>query len=278
MSLMYSTQNSMLSGLLQAANEAGNAIMRIYQGGNLGTTLKADRSPLTLADTASHEILVNALRRLTPQIPALSEESQSVSYDTRKSWKEFWLVDPLDGTKEFIKRNGEFTVNIALIREQRPVLGIVFAPAKDLMYFAEQGKGAYKTDPTGKAVPIQVTRDIAEGLKIVASRSHASPEMQEILDRLGPRECVSMGSSLKFCLVAEGQAHLYPRLLPTMEWDTAAAQCIAKEAGAEVTDLAGKELIYNKENFLNPYFMVSALPQDFWKKYFSKQPKESGKK
>ena len=194
---------------------------------------------------------------------------KSISYETRHQWKEYWLVDPLDGTKEFIKRNGEFTVNIALIKNQEPVLGVVYAPVLGVSYFAEKGKGAYKKDNNGHVSRISVQRDFTKGLTAGASRSHQGPE-DEFIKELDVRECISMGSSLKFCLVAEGQAHLYPRFLPTNEWDTAAAQCVAQEAGAEATDFAGRPLEYNKENLLNPSFIISSVPQQFWKKALAK--------
>ena len=256
--------SDILSGVVELSRNAGKSIMDIYDGNGFDTSLKDDLSPLTSADTASHAVILNGLQKLTPGIPVLSEESKAIPYETRRQWKEYWLVDPLDGTKEFIKRNGEFTVNIALIKDQRPVLGVVYAPVLEVSYFAEKGKGAFKKNKNGDINRISVERDFSNGLKIVASRSHQGPE-EEFFKKLGRHECISMGSSLKFCLVAEGQAHLYPRFLPTSEWDTAAAQCVAQEAGAQVTGLSGDPLQYNKENLLNPSFIVSSIPQAFWK-------------
>jgi len=258
--------SELLINCIELSKKAGESILGIYNFKDFDTVLKKDLSPLTSADTASHDIIVAGLKKLTPQTPVLSEESQSIPYEIRQQWKEYWLVDPLDGTKEFIKRNGEFTVNIALIRNNEPVLGVVYAPVLGISYFAENGEGAFKKNKEGVVSKITVQKDISKGLKVVASRSHEGTEEASFFEKLGALEYVRMGSSLKFCLVAEGEAHLYPRFLPTMEWDTAAAQCVAKEAGAEITDLYGQALQYNKSNLLNPNFIVSSLPQEHWKK------------
>jgi 3'(2'), 5'-bisphosphate nucleotidase len=260
-----SFSSALLSEVAVLIKKAGSRILYIYNSDNFETRLKEDLSPLTAADSASHVLITEGLKKLKAGVPVLSEESQTVPYDVRKEWDEYWLVDPLDGTKEFIKRNGEFTVNIALIKKNIPVMGFVYAPVLDLSYFAQEGKGAYKKSKEGPIQKIAVRHDFQQGIKAVASRSHESRE-SGFFDNLGVREYVRMGSSLKFCLVAEGLAHLYPRFLPTMEWDTAAAHCVAQEAGAEVTDLSGKPLQYNKKDLLNPSFIVSSIPRENWQK------------
>lgn len=253
---------SSLKELEAIARKAGEAIMKIYDAPDfeerIAVQAKGDDSPLTQADLAAHEIIKAELTKLSDSalaaLPQLSEESADVPWSERQQWQSYWLIDPLDGTKEFIKRNGEFTVNIALIHKGQPLAGVVYAPATDTMYSAATGLGAYKNDET-----ISAREDSdAPTLKVVGSRSHASPDMQSYLDALDkPYEMVPMGSSLKLCLVAESKAHLYPRLGPTSEWDTAAAHAVALAAGAEVLTLEGEALMYNqKESLLNPYFIV----------------------
>jgi 3'(2'), 5'-bisphosphate nucleotidase len=255
--------------VINMATRAGEKIMEIYKTADFGVDMKADNSPLTLADIASHEHIVASLSRLTPEIPVLSEESRAIPYQERSRWTKFWLVDPLDGTKEFIKRNGEFTVNIALIEAGKPVLGVVHTPALGVTYYAAKGKGSFKQE-NGTSQAIKARGEVSGELNVVASRSHAGPETEAFLANLAKDytvNLVSQGSALKLCLVAEGAAHLYPRLGPTMEWDTAAAQCVAEEAGAVVTDLEGKVLSYNKENLLNPFFVVNGSQGLEWQKY-----------
>ncbi|BCU57249.1 3'(2'),5'-bisphosphate nucleotidase CysQ [Enterobacter kobei] len=244
----------MLDAICQLAREAGDAIMQVYDGHQpMDVTSKTDDSPVTAADIAAHQIIVQGLMALTPAIPVLSEEDPP-SWDIRQHWQRYWLVDPLDGTKEFIKRNGEFTVNIALIEEGKPVLGVVYAPVLNVMYGAADGK-AWKEE-SGIRKPIQV-RDARPPL-VVISRSHSDDELQEYLQQLGEHQTTSIGSSLKFCLVAEGQAQLYPRFGPTNVWDTAAGHAVAAAAGAHVHDWQGKTLDYTpRESFLNPGFRVS---------------------
>jgi 3'(2'), 5'-bisphosphate nucleotidase len=257
--------------IITIALAAGEKIMEIYEKADFGVDMKTDNSPLTLADLASHEHILASLSKLTPELPVLSEESKATPYKERSTWSTFWLVDPLDGTKEFIKRNGEFTVNIALIEEGRPVLGVVHTPALGVTYYAAKGLGAFKSK-NGTSQPIGVQAEVSPNLNVVASRSHAGPETEAFLAALAKDftvNLVSKGSALKLCLVAEGSAHLYPRLGPTMEWDTAAAQCVAEEAGAVVTDVGGKTLTYNKENLLNPFFIVNAAPALQWKNYLT---------
>ena len=244
--------------IIDLARKAGEAIMDVYTRDHM-VELKDDQSPLTLADRWSHDIIVKGLRISTPDIPVVSEEGQGIDFDERKEWSDFWLVDPLDGTKEFIKRNGQFTVNIALISDKRPVFGLVYAPALAEMYYGWVDEGAKKQDENGECHDIKVNSSIDDGLKVVTSLSHRTEELEEYLQHLGPHEAVQMGSSLKFCVVAEGNAHLYPRIGPTMEWDTAAAHAVLEAAGGAVTDLNGYPLVYNKPRLVNPYFIATAI-------------------
>jgi len=235
------------------ALDAGSAIMEIYTR-EFSIEYKDDKSPLTEADLKSNEIICSALEKLYPNIPILSEENSEVSYSVRKDWKYYWCIDPIDGTKEFIKKNGEFTVNIALIYQNRPVLGVVYAPALNDLYYAKEGHGAFKNG--NKLI------DTDEKLKfiIVASKSHMNEETQKFIESIETEKeklFISKGSSLKLCLVAEGIADIYPRLAPTMEWDTAAAHAIILESGKRVYKYKTKlHLEYNKENLLNPWFVV----------------------
>lgn len=244
----------MLDKICQLAREAGAAIMQVYEGQKpLEATHKSDDSPVTAADIAAHTIILQGLQTLTPEIPVLSEEDPQ-TWETRQSWDRYWLVDPLDGTKEFLKRNGEFTVNIALIEKGKAVLGVVYAPVLNVMYSAAEGK-AWKEE-NGVRNQIHV-RDARPPL-VVISRSHGDDELKEYLHQLGEHQTTSIGSSLKFCLVAEGQAQLYPRFGPTNIWDTAAGHAVAAAAGAHVHDWQGKSLDYTpRESFLNPGFRVS---------------------
>jgi 3'(2'), 5'-bisphosphate nucleotidase len=257
----------LLTPVIALARRAGDAIVEIYNSG-FNVEHKEDRSPLTEADMAAHDILVAGLRELTPELPVLSEESAAIPFEERAGWRRYWLVDPLDGTREFVKRNGEFTVNVALIDGHRPVLGVIVAPVTGVCYYACSGHGAWREDPGQAPVAIRV-RPLEAGRVIVAgSRSHAGSRLAGFLDRLGGHELVSMGSSLKSCLVAEGRADVYPRLGPTSEWDTAAAQCIVEEAGGSVTDTALRPLRYNtKASLLNPDFFVSGAPGHDWSRY-----------
>lgn len=244
----------MLDAICQLAREAGDAIMQVYDGHKpMEVTSKVDDSPVTAADIAAHGVIVRGLQALTPDIPVLSEEDPP-SWEVRQTWGRYWLVDPLDGTKEFIKRNGEFTVNIALIENGKPVLGVVYAPVLNVMYSAAEGK-AWK-DEAGHHQQIQV-RDARPPL-VVVSRSHADDELKEYLQHLGEHQTTAIGSSLKFCLVAEGKAQLYPRFGLTSVWDTAAGHAVAVAAGAHVHDWQGRTLDYTpRESFLNPGFRVS---------------------
>ena len=230
--------------------------MEIYAGDH-DVEFKDDRSPLTAADKASHDVIMAGLRQHFPEIPILSEEGKDIPYAERKDWQRFWLVDPLDGTKEFIKRNGEFTVNIALVEAGRVVAGVVYVPAQDRMFFGRVGDGAWRVDDGNEAMAINVRKaDHEGGLTVVMSRSHPSPELADYLKDITVSEALPVGSSLKFCVVAEGRADLYPRLGPTMEWDTAAGQAVVEAAGGTVRQVNGSTLHYNKENLLNPFFIV----------------------
>jgi 3'(2'), 5'-bisphosphate nucleotidase len=245
-----------LEKVCAVARKAGSAIMEIYAGDH-DVEFKDDRSPLTAADKASHDVIMAGLRQHFPEIPILSEEGKDIPYAERKDWQRFWLVDPLDGTKEFIKRNGEFTVNIALVEAGRVVAGVVYVPAQDRMFFGRVGDGAWRVDDGNEAMAINVRKaDHEGGLTVVMSRSHPSPELADYLKDITVSEALPVGSSLKFCVVAEGRADLYPRLGPTMEWDTAAGQAVVEAAGGTVRQVNGSTLHYNKENLLNPFFIV----------------------
>ncbi|MDQ7062060.1 MAG: 3'(2'),5'-bisphosphate nucleotidase CysQ [Sulfurimonas sp.] len=244
-----------LEDIVSIAKLAGDAIIEIYNK-DFKIEYKDDKSPLTEADTKSNEIICDALIKLYPNIPMLSEENKEVLYADRKDWEYYWCIDPIDGTKEFIKKNGEFTVNIALIYKDTPVLGVVYAPVLDEMYKAKKDKGAYLNN---KKLPLQTNNNPKQKLNVVASKSHLSQETQEFIDNLDTQEVkqISRGSSLKLCMVAVGKADIYPRLAPTMEWDTAAADAIVRESG-KMTYIKENDtpLVYNKENLLNPWFVV----------------------
>ncbi|HET9680088.1 MAG TPA: 3'(2'),5'-bisphosphate nucleotidase CysQ [Gammaproteobacteria bacterium] len=256
----------LLEPLHTIATDAGRAIMAIYDT-DFTVMDKADDSPLTQADLAAHRIIVDGLRELTPDIPVLSEESADIPWAERQRWDSYWLVDPLDGTKEFIKKNGEFTVNIALIQNHQPVVGIVYAPALGVTYLGCEGVGAYRQRDDGEPEAIQVAQTGRKPMKVVASRSHRGGKLDAFLQALGEIDTVPIGSSLKFCLVATGEADIYPRLGPTCEWDTGAGHCVAQAAGAHIVAVDGEPLRYNsKESFLNPEFMVMADADFDWRR------------
>jgi 3'(2'), 5'-bisphosphate nucleotidase len=282
---MIMHRDDLLAAAARAAVQAGWATLAVYQA-EIQVEYKEDRSPLTLADKRSHEIIVGHLKNTG--IPVLSEEGKNIPYPERSRWRRLWIVDPLDGTKEFVKRLGEFTVNIALVEDQRPTLGAIFVPVKNVLYFGRIEDGSFRLeDPAtiaslGSGTQEHDARAVMTRLRarsqklpvdqgahtpfvIVGSRSHATPELHAYVDQkrheLGAVEFVSAGSSLKYCLVAEGRADIYPRLGPTMEWDTAAGQVIAEAAGARVAQHdTGEPLIYNKENLLNPWHVVTRKP------------------
>ena len=257
-----------LNTAITAALEAGKAILEIYHSGEFDIEIKGDNSPLTRADTTSHNVIMSFLTKTN--IPVLSEEGKAISYEERKDWKQLWIVDPIDGTKEFIKRNGEFTVNIALIENQKTLIGVIFVPVTGELYFSTKEMGAFKVAVNIENYNIETI--ISNGLKlplqrkdntftIVASRSHMSPETEEYVQQMrdihGEVNLISKGSSLKLCMVAEGTANCYPRFAPTMEWDTAAGQAICEHAGFKVIDWdTNKKMLYNRKELLNNWFLV----------------------
>lgn len=246
----------MTTAVIELAKKAGLKILEFYDD-EIEVTSKSDQSPLTKADLAAHYIILEGLKELTPDIPIISEESGVPEYEIRKKWKAFWLVDPLDGTKEFIKRNDEFTVNIALIEDGVPVFGVVYAPALDSLYYGERGLGSFKKIKDSKEVQLDVQSFQNPGkARIVVSRSHGDDNTIKKLESLGIEVIkeVPSGSSIKFCLVAEGKADIYPRFGPTMEWDTAAADAVYRYSIKEGEK--SSPLVYNKESLLNPYFIL----------------------
>jgi 3'(2'), 5'-bisphosphate nucleotidase len=245
------------------AREAGRAILEVYAS-SFSVQEKEDRSPLTEADLRSEKLILAGLKRIAPEIPVLSEESGEVPFATRRNWRRLWVVDPLDGTKEFVQRNGEFTVNIALVDENRPVLGIVHAPVLERDYYACEGVGAFRSDAQAAGRPIRVAKRGAGPVRVVGSRSHRGNSLDAFLARVGAHEFVEVGSSMKLCLVAEGDADVYPRMGPTREWDTAAGQCVLEQAGGQVLKLDGQPLAYNREDTLNPNFVGFADAGTDW--------------
>jgi 3'(2'), 5'-bisphosphate nucleotidase len=263
-------RDALVREVLSIARDAGNAIMAFHHPGD-GAVLKDDRSPLTLADRASHDLIVARLAHLTPEVPIVSEESVAAPFEERRGWQRFWMVDPLDGTKEFLRRNGDFTVNIALIENGAPVLGVVYAPALATAYHALANAKAWRVDLRGSN-EVRASDYRIGGLSVVASRDHAGAAMPLLLERLGNPPCVNKGSSLKFCLVAEGIANFYPRLGPTMEWDVAAAHCIVSAAGGSITDTTGRTLTYNKADLRNPHLVTCGSPPYPWRQAFEGLP------
>ncbi len=255
----------LVSQVLQIARRAGHMIMEVYADINTFVEYKNDNSPLTQADLVSHRIICDSLAAISSGIPVLSEESAEIPFEARRNWRSLWLVDPLDSTREFLNRNGEFTVNVALMRGGVPILGVVYAPATDVAYFAVEGDGAHKLE-AGSVKPIHTPAMCNPEPKVIVSRRHRDSVdgMHAELEKIGidPSRCefIPMGSSLKFCMVAEGSADLYLRNGPTMEWDTAAAQCVLEMAGGSVSDLDGNPLKYNKPVLRNPSFLASTTP------------------
>ena len=252
-------------GAIAIARDAAAAIVGIYEGA-FAVEHKADASPLTAADLAAHHCIVEGLERLTPDIPVLSEEAaEDWPYDLRKQWARLWLVDPLDGTREFVKRNGEFTVNLALIDEGVAIFGIVLAPVGGALWHGERGRGAFRRDASHD-IAMQTQRPAARPLRIAASRSHRDPRTEALMARIGDTEQVALGSSLKFCRLAEGGMDVYPRFGPTSEWDTAAGQCVLEAAGGCVIDRKGRPLRYNqRETLLNGDFLALGDPTLPWR-------------
>jgi 3'(2'), 5'-bisphosphate nucleotidase len=246
----------MINSIIELAKGAGELILEYYSE-EIEVTTKGDDSPLTKADLAAHHFIVDGLRKITPEIPIISEESGVPEYDIRKEWEKFWMVDPLDGTKEFIKKNGEFTVNIALIEGNKPVLGVVYVPAMNITYYGDGTNGSFKLNPNGDLLKLETPEFKAPGVaSIVVSRSHGDDDTKKKLKSVGIEVAdeVPSGSSIKFCLVAEGKADIYPRLGPTMEWDTAAADAVYRYSGSSGEKYS--PLTYNKKNLLNPYFIL----------------------
>lgn len=256
----------LLDSVIHIAQESGSILRDIRLAGRFNTVYKEDDSPLTDADKVSHHLISSRLSQIAPDIPILSEESLLQDFETRKTWDRYWLIDPLDGTKEYVQGIADYAVNIALIVGGIPALGIVHAPEEDVTYFAVRGLGASKITQEGTA-QIRVSDYTKGELTVVVSRSHSGENVRKFLEAIGPVKILNLGSVLKMCRVAEGAAHFYPRLGPTMEWDTAAAQCVVTEAGGRVTDIEGRDLVYNKPDLKNPYFVVCGSPPFPWQKY-----------
>jgi len=257
----------LLDPVIQIAYQAGKVIMEVYDS-EFSIEEKSDHTPVTEADIAANKIIETSLKELTPHLPILTEEATPTPYSERQNWERYWLIDPLDGTREFIKRNGEFTVNIALIDGDESVMGVVYAPVIGVLYYAAKGQGAFKQASTNEPVAIRV-REKCSGKTVVAcGRSHPTEEVVSFLENLGEHEIIRVGSALKSCMVAEGKADLYPRLGPTSEWDTAAAQCVVEEAGGAITDTTMQRLRYNtKDDLLNPHFFVAGDRSIKWSDY-----------
>ena len=247
----------LISSTVEIAKEAGKAIIEIYNS-DFDYQLKKDLSPITAADTLSNKIITERLKILTPKIPILSEENCDIPYATRSQWTQYWLVDPLDGTKEFVNRNGEFTVNIALIDNNKPIFGVIDLPATSETYWGSKDNDSFYSDANNNVKQIHVSEDNQNPIRLLASRSHPSKLLNSLLEKMVTFEITEIGSSIKFCLIASGQADLYPRFGPTSEWDTAAGEAIVRFAGGHVVTTNGESLGYNlKENYLNPNFIVS---------------------
>lgn len=262
-----SIDRTLLAATVEIAKSAALPILEVYQT-NFSVQHKADKSPVTEADLAAHEVITEGLSKLTQQWPILSEESVAIPFSNRSRWHQYWLVDPLDGTRDFVKRNDEFSVNIALIKEHSPVLGVILAPVTGICYFAAQGLGAHKWVPGRTPVPIHVRACPTDQLTAVGSRFHRNPLTDAFIKNLGTAEILAMGSSLKSCLVAEGRADVYPRFGPTSEWDTAAAQCVVEEAGGHLTDTQFEPLRYNtRESLTNPAFLTFGDSSVDWRRY-----------
>lgn len=256
----------LVSDVNKIAQDAGN-IIKQYFNSNYEVNYKQDQSPVTTADLAAHNYISEQLETLTPELPFLSEESKQIDFAQRNTWDTYWLVDPLDGTREFIKNKPDFTVNIALIHMNKPILGVIYLPVEDHLYFATEGNGAFKRDSNHTRTAIAVSELSKNSFRICGSRAHPGKSMQKFLHKVGEHELISRGSSIKSCLVAEGRADIYPRFGPTWEWDTAAAQCIVEQAGGRLIDHNLNTLQYNKESLLNPSFIAVGDSSINWQKY-----------
>ncbi len=266
----------LVSPVCEIAKQAGAEILKIYKDG-FDIEEKDDRSPLTTADLASHNLIISSLEKITPDIPILSEESSSIPFAERQKWTTYWLIDPLDGTREFIKRNGEFTVNIALIHEHSSILGVVYIPVQDVSYFAAKGYGSFKQEQNQNANKIHMHSSQPSNKPVICgSRSHAGKSLQALIEEIGEHDLISIGSSIKMCLVAEGKADIYPRFGPTSEWDTGAAHCVVQEAGGVIVDTTLETLLYNtKDSLLNPSFIAIGDLNHAWRELLQKHSAES---
>jgi len=259
--------NEHLDSVIDIAQDAGDIILQVYRG-DFDVEIKGDGTPLTLADQRSHNLICSRLLELTPNIPILSEESDGITFEERSLWRTYWLVDPLDGTKEFVKGSGEFTVNIALMHENQPVLGVVHTPVKEWMHWGVQSQGAWKQVGTNKKERIQAKSYSGGNMTVVASKSHGQDKLEQFLSNVekteGSYDVTNMGSALKICLVAEGIGDICPRLGLTSEWDTASADIIIREAGGQILQTNGDTLVYNKPNILNPFFLAVGAGEYNW--------------
>ena len=258
--------DDLISGVIDIARQAGFAIMEVYKT-KFNIDTKEDkrgdeiyRSPITEADKRAHIIIMEGLKKLTPDIPLISEEGQEISFEARSKWGAYWLVDPLDGTKEFINKNDEFTVNIAFLEKNQPVFGVVYAPALNILYWGNSANGSFKSNDVDDNIPISVKSQVTQPVQIAVSRSHPSMKMNSFISQFDKYDLHPMGSSLKICSVSDGTVHFYPRLGPTMEWDTAASHAIIRAAGGELINIGtNKPLEYNKEDLLNPKFIAGNM-------------------
>ncbi|MGD8558873.1 MAG: 3'(2'),5'-bisphosphate nucleotidase CysQ [Gammaproteobacteria bacterium] len=266
---MSQSLSELTKQVISIAEQASERILKVYNT-EFAVTAKDDNSPLTEADMAAHHTIVDGLSKLTPDIPILSEESNGAPFEKRRQWQRYWLVDPLDGTREFVKRNGEFTVNIALIDNHEPIIGVIDTPVTGVCYYANRDEGSFKKTPDEGPVKIKTRRKPEDHTLVAGSRSHRGDSLNDFLAKIGKYDIVSMGSSLKSCLVAEGRVDIYPRLGPTSEWDTAAAQCVVENAGGQLVELSMQPMRYNtKESLLNPYFLVIGDTSFDWAQYFT---------
>ena len=262
---------TLLEQVIDIAEEASKEILAVYKT-DFSVDHKGDASPLTAADLAANKVITARLAGLEPKLPILSEESAQLPFSERKSWRQYWLVDPLDGTREFVKRNGEFTVNIALIEDHQPILGVVWVPVTGVCYAAGKEVGALKIESDGQRNVLKTRALSREHIAVVGSRSHSNEETRAYVEKLGDVEMIGIGSSLKICMVAEGRADVYPRFGLTSEWDTAAAHCVVEQAGGRLTDTNLTPLLYNaKESILNPFFLVVGDSAHDWAQYNSQQ-------
>lgn len=261
--------HELLEAACRIAVDAGRRTLPIYNS-DFDVQTKDDNSPLTQADLAAHRAITAGLSELTPDTPQLSEEGAAIGYNVRAEWSEYWLIDPLDGTKEFINKNDQFTINIALVRDRRPVLGVVYAPVMETLWYGAEEIGAFRQQGDDQATSIEVSAARSERPRVLVSRSHRSASIDELLARMPDYEPVGMGSSLKFCVIAEGAADFYPRLGPTSEWDTAAGHAVLDAAGGRITDIRGRPLRYNEtDSLLNDWFLAYGDQGHDWLAYLS---------